>query len=205
MAKILLSSKALATKRITDTFLELVEPLNKEIDPIVIITNAVFETKKHPKSVELKKSFKQIGFFNVKLFDVLTDDLSQLKEAKAIIVMGGYVFPLLDSLKKSKADEVIKKFFDNDGLVYGISAGAMVLGNDVDFYNTLYPEDNPEKLSSKAIGLIDFNIFPHIEVQLVENPDLLSKINEYEHKYTHIKTIKNDQAIVVVDSEMHII
>ncbi len=65
----------------------------------------------------------------------------------AIFIGGGNTYKLLDGLKKSGAFEKIKRYLtEEEGIVYGGSAGAIIFGKDLDSCNT--DDDN-------EVGLID--------------------------------------------------
>lgn len=101
-----------------------------------------------------------------------------LEKVEGIIIGGGNTFKLLKELKDSNFIKILRKFIDNDKVVYGISAGAIILTKNI---ITAKPIDEDK------IGLDDFNginllgdagIFCHYEEKYDEE---ISKIIEKEN------------------------
>ncbi|HEX6977099.1 MAG TPA: Type 1 glutamine amidotransferase-like domain-containing protein [Patescibacteria group bacterium] len=59
------------------------------------------------------------------------DEIPDLKLYDSIYMGGGNTYKLLNYIKKSGLDEKIKTFIKNGGIVYGGSAGAIILGKDI--------------------------------------------------------------------------
>jgi len=57
--------------------------------------------------------------------------IEDLKDAKGIILGGGNTFRLLKVLRDSNFIKVLKEFIEREGVVYGISAGAIILTKDI--------------------------------------------------------------------------
>lgn len=69
------------------------------------------------------------------------------KDYACIYIGGGNTYKLLNDLKKSGCFEKIKKYLiEDDGIIYGGSAGAIIFGKDLDSCKT--DDDN-------EVGLID--------------------------------------------------
>ena len=64
-----------------------------------------------------------------------------LSDYCAIFIGGGNTYKLLSDLKVSGAFEKIKEFIDNDGVIIGGSAGAIIFGYDIDSINYMDPND----------------------------------------------------------------
>lgn len=201
MEKILLSSRAFVNQAITESFLSLLGIIDYQHDQLVIITNSVREGKSHPKMIDLKTTLENIGFQNIILFDVFKNDPNLLKTAKAIILNGGYEFILLDSLRQTGSVALLKKLILNGKPVYGISAGAIVLGPDLDLFAKLYPEDNFNNDSDTAsINATSIRIYPHYDKHLQDNPQLESSIKAFEKSTnSNITRLGNDEGIVIRD------
>lgn len=69
-------------------------------------------------SIEMVKSFEELESKN--FYDYC-----------AIFIGGGNTYKLLKGLKESKAFDKIKEYINNDGIVYGSSAGAIIFGYDI--------------------------------------------------------------------------
>ena len=69
-----------------------------------------------------------------------------LSDYCAIFIGGGNTYKLLSDLKTSKAFVKIKEFIDNDGIIIGGSAGAIIFGFNIDCINYM---------DSNDVGLVD--------------------------------------------------
>ena len=54
-----------------------------------------------------------------------------LNEYGAVYFGGGNTFSLLNHLRKSGFDKLLLKYYKNGGIIYGGSAGAIILGNEI--------------------------------------------------------------------------
>lgn len=91
-----------------------------------------------------------------------SDVNSMLNSTDFLFVSGGNTFYLLDQIKKSGADTLIREYVDQ-GLIYcGSSAGSIVAGPDIELVKKL---DNPMVARTlknyKGLGLIDVVTLPH--------------------------------------------
>lgn len=203
MSNILLSSRAFINKNITRSFINLLGNVDFEADQIVIIINSVKEGKNHPKMIELRKTVQALGFKNVILFDALADNPIILENAKAVILNGGYEFLLLDNLKKAGIIDFLQKLAIKGKPFYGISAGAIVLGPDLDLYDELYPEDNINNdIDMISINATSFRIYPHYDAHLKLDGHLQETISNFEEKTgKSITRLTNEQGILIRNDE----
>ncbi|WP_400250220.1 Type 1 glutamine amidotransferase-like domain-containing protein [Lactiplantibacillus plantarum] len=142
----------------------------------------------------------------MQLLDVLTDDLAALNTATVIILNGGYEFLLLKNLRETHVLERLRTLALAGKPIYGISAGAILLGPDLDLYAYLYPEDNTEQLASTtAINATTIRIYPHYDVHCEVKPQLPQLITDWEHKTgVTVKRLTNNQGLLVHGSQIQI-
>jgi len=77
---------------------------------------------------------KPVAFKNVDIVmweDIENKTLADLEEFDAIYIMGGNTFTMLDQLKKTHFLDFLPDFLDTGKLVYGISAGAILMGKSI--------------------------------------------------------------------------
>ena len=199
MQQLLLSSRALVTDAIKQAFLALCAQSDNQRDQIVIIVNAVDEGKRHPQVLKLQQIIQNMGFQNVTLFDVDVDDFQTLVTAKAIVISGGYEFKLVDHLKRSGMLLQLRALINQGKPVYGISAGAIVLGPDMDLFATLYPEDNflPCK-HAPAIQATNVYICPHYDRQCAADATLANQISDWEHQqHVQVTRLNDEQGLAI--------
>jgi dipeptidase E len=203
LSNLLLSSRAFKTPAITQAFIKML-PAHHQSSKISIIVNSVKEGRLHPKMIALQTQLHALGFRNVTLFDVFQDNLDILKQSDALILNGGYEFYLLHALKSSNADQVINDLAQNNRPIYGISAGAIVLGPDLQLYQYLYPEDNLlQDKDLHGLKLTTTRIYPHFDQHAITNPGLIDQINHWEN--THHQSVirlNNDEGLLIQDENV---
>jgi dipeptidase E len=89
------------------------------------------EPAKYPSCLNwFTSTFSNLGFRDIVMLTNLKEKMS-LKTFGAIYMGGGNTFKLLDELRNSSFVEKLKNFLTRGGIIYGGSAGAIVLGRDI--------------------------------------------------------------------------
>lgn len=97
----------------------------------------------------IKSVFEPLGFNKITMWtDLNGKNLNHLSKFSALYIGGGNTFLLLDHIRKSGFGELLEKFIEMDGMVYGGSAGAIILGEDI---------RTCDYLDENHIGLIEFS------------------------------------------------
>ena len=88
---------------------------------------------------------KEMSLINVTNIDMVTSakDLAEknLNNYCAIYIGGGNTYKLLKDIKDSGSFEKIQQYINNDGIIFGGSAGAIIFGKDIDSCKTQDPND----------------------------------------------------------------
>ncbi|MCP2034846.1 dipeptidase E [Planomicrobium sp. HSC-17F08] len=80
----------------------------------------------------MKSVFKPLGLREIVMWtDLNQKSLKDLQQFSAIYIGGGNTFSLLKDMRSSAFDEILKDYIKSGGVVYGGSAGAIVLGSDI--------------------------------------------------------------------------
>ena len=121
------------------------------------------------------------------------DAVRYIKESDAIFIMGGYPSEEMKNISKYKLVPILKKF---PGIIMGVSAGSINMNK-----NICYIDKNQSIVKYKGIGLVDFNIAPHLDFN---NDKYLQEIYTVSKK---VKTLglPNDSFIIVNDDNIEII
>lgn len=129
----------------------------------------------------------------------LRNDLSQYD---VIFVAGGNTYYLLNEVKKSGFDIVIKELL-NKGVVYiGASAGSMILGPDINHLKTVdHPEIVPELTIYSCLNIINQRILPHFGKEKYAGRHAQLQ-NDWGDK---ILPLRDDQAVIVNDGKTKIV
>ncbi|WRP07527.1 Type 1 glutamine amidotransferase-like domain-containing protein [Rossellomorea aquimaris] len=95
--------------------------------------------------------------------DLEAKSLEDLKKFSSIYIGGGNTFYLLNTLRETGFDTILKEFVDNQGIVYGGSAGAIILGRDI--LTSSHMDSNRTNLKSfEGFNYIDsYSVWCHYE------------------------------------------
>lgn len=95
----------------------------------------------------------------VRTFESLAS--KKLHNYSAIFIGGGNTYKLLKGIKDSGAFEKIKNFIENDGVIIGGSAGAVIFGKDINIISKMDP-NNVKLDDTRGFDVLDgISIFPH--------------------------------------------
>ncbi len=104
----------------------------------------------------------------------------ELSKYSALFIGGGNTYKLMKMIKESKCYQQIIDFAQNGGIIYGSSAGAVILGKDIDIIKEMDPNEVDLK-DTTGFNLIDgITIFPHYT-------NKKSKLTEEENIERHNK------------------
>lgn len=113
----------------------------------------------------MSKVLSDTGFIGkmVMWTEVKERTLNNLREFGGIIIGGGNTFSLLKDFKESNFLELLKEYIQKDmGIVYGISAGAVIFGKDISIAKDAGDENVVNLTDLKSLNLLDNrNIWPH--------------------------------------------
>lgn len=153
-----------------------------------------------------RKLFKKLGA-SVTEVDISTEAYSTIQavfeDSDVIYFTGGNSFFLMDQLRKTETDELLKKELANGKLMIGESAGAIICAPTIQYIEQM--DEKPEDYSqedNEGLDLIDFYVLPHY----LTAP--FKKITERimaEFSDLNICAINNHQAIIVNDEGSKVI
>ncbi len=150
---------------------------------------------------KLKTMGFPVTFYDIKNknIDTLHNDLSKFK---VIFVAGGNTYYLLDHIKKSGFDIVIKELLAKSVIYIGASAGSCVMGPTLDHLTIIdHPEIVPELKDYTGLNLVPHLIVPHYGRD--KYADRHAKMKEvWGDKLTFLT---DNQAIVVNGDKIEII
>lgn len=124
------------------------------------------------------------------------EELAQKDYSKycALFIGGGNTYKLLKGLKESGSFEKIEEFLNNEGIVIGGSAGAVIFGYDIDIISTM--DSNEVALAdTKGFNVMNgISIFPHYTNKKSELTDEenLNRLNTFTNAIKEFSVIKGD-------------
>lgn len=157
-----------------------------------------YETWLETEKRDIKSFCKKYSEFDLKGENEKT--LSKaIENIDIIYCTGGNTYNLLYWLNKTNFKKVLNKFFANDGIYIGSSAGSIVMGPDIEFVGELDDCTNINLKKLTALGYIDFYILPHM------NQPKFAKVFEPEMKKFEASGKKvmplNDSQIIWVEDD----
>ncbi len=128
---------------------------------------------------------------------------TKLKQNDYIYVTGGNTFFLLQEMKRTGTDQLIKEEVNSGKLYIGESAGAIVASADIEYAKGMDSVDEaPDLESFEALGLVDFYPVPHYN-----NPPFQvasKKIIDTYSSTLKLSPISNQEAILVNNEEIKV-
>lgn len=155
-----------------------------------------------------RQILKELGFSPIEL-DLKRQTQEKLKAVlqgvDIIHVAGGNSFYLLQEMKESGFDKIVKDLVEK-GVVYsGASAGAIVAGPDIESTKFLDdPSEAPRLKSSKGLNLVDFIVLPHYEKEKCKEK-YEKTMREFADKGLNLIPITDEEFIVVEDNNYRIL
>lgn len=192
--RLLLTSRGLYNKKIRNFFISILPKKPKECSMLLIAYTKTGQEKiwlGYAKDEILKIGIKNITLFNLK--DKKFTDTR--KKFDVIYMMGGGTFEILERLRKTGIDKFVKKMvLKNDVLYYGISAGSIVAGPNIESAGWGdEADDNDVNLKNlTGLELTNIVVFPHYEDKMKK------EIAEFQKKVDYkIIPIKDSEAVFV--------
>lgn len=136
---------------------------------------------------------------------MLTDlnEKVKLEDFDAIYIGGGNTFKLLKKIKDSGFDKRLIEYYENGGIIYGGSAGAMILGNKIDI--ALICKDKDEN----KVGLKDtsgLNLIKDYDIQCHFEPNQIAEHIEFIKKSKRgIVAIPEESALLIEGEKIKVI
>ena len=132
--------------------------------------------------------------------NISTTEASKIKNtienADCIYVSGGNTFYLLQELKKTGTDELIKQHILGGKLYIGESAGAVITAPNIEYVSLMDdPNEWKELTDFEALNVVDFSTVPHLWCFPFEKATK-EIISHYAESLT-LKAISNTQALRV--------
>ncbi len=139
-------------------------------------------------------NFKPLDFSNFRMIESF-DELCTLDLSKfsAIYIGGGNTYSLLKGLKESGTLKLLKNYIENNGILYGGSAGAIILGMDIKTSkskNEVLLEDE-----TALSAIYNFSVFCHYKEEDKQ------KILDYKKQTNNNVIALPEDAGVFIDNE----
>ncbi|MBI2041352.1 MAG: Type 1 glutamine amidotransferase-like domain-containing protein [DPANN group archaeon] len=197
--KLLLTSKGLTTKKIKNAFLALLEkPISKNK---VLIMHTAKLRRRLGRVKALKKSLIKLG---IKKQNIIEADISTKVNARnytnfdVFYSCGGNTFYILDRMKKTGFDKLIKRFVRKNKLYVGVSAGSYIICPTIEAATWKHADKNIVGLKDlTALNIVPFIVTAHYTAKLKNIIDEAEDNTKYE-----VKRLTNRQALIVLNNKV---
>jgi len=116
-----------------------------------------------------------------------------LSKFSAIYIGGGNTFKLLNHIYNSNFYNVLKEYIKRGGIVYGGSAGAIILGKNI---NTVHEENDRNYKYEKGLSIMgEYSVICHYEKNLDFN------INKYLKTYNNPVIALSEKSGLIIEGE----
>lgn len=127
--------------------------------------------------------FQQHGVSDIRMWTDLADlDESDVAAVNAIYIGGGNTYRLLNELRQTNTDRLLREFVRTGGTLYGGSAGAIICGETIE----TTPDEN-------QVGLQDTTA-----LQLLSKIDIWCHYTEADDPEIHEYARKTDRTVIAV-------
>jgi dipeptidase E len=147
-----------------------------------------------------KKALEKLGL-TIEELEISTASQNEIKNklssADYIFVEGGNTFFLLQELKRTGTDKLIRKHINNGKLYIGASAGSMIVSKNITYVKYMDDPEVAKDLNNnfEALSIIDFYIVPHFTNFPFKKA--AEKIIRLYSDKLDLRPISNNQAIIV--------
>ena len=167
----------------------------------VIITTASPKKELNPFAIQARVDLESMGFGQVTFLDVEKEPIDSLRDADVIYISGGNPYVLLHHLRESGADQLLRNIANEDVIIVGVSAGAVVLGSSIRIVEWFSPALNTIDIKDfTGIQLFDFSILPH-----ADRKDLFVFADSIEDRIIAFEKASGERVLRLADDEFKFI
>lgn len=139
--------------------------------------------------------------FKIKEIDIENSNYTQLKKELSnidlIFVAGGNTFYLLDQVKKSGFDKILKEKIESGTIYIGSSAGSLLVCPTIEIAKNFDDANKaPDLTDYSGLNLVNFLILPHYGDE--KYLDQMNKVlKQWQNKGFSVKTLRDDQVVII--------
>lgn len=203
----------LSSFRVGDQTHKLQQLLSKSNKKIAYVSNAVdyLKDKDFRNMIEnndmddLKELGIEVNSLDLReYFGKQTELEEKIKEYDGIWLSGGNAFVLMQAMKLSGLDKIIKNYYEekHDFLYGGYSAGTYVLGHTLKGMHLVddekeKPYGDQYKTSWEGLGILDYVIVPHYKSEHFESQSVDHSIQYLIDNKILFKALKDGEVIII--------
>ncbi|MBU4069658.1 MAG: peptidase E [Nanoarchaeota archaeon] len=194
MKKIILSSDGITSKKIAKEFLNLLDKKPSEANVLIVHSAKSKEDFGYLKEAEDELVEIGINEKNLIYCDLNKNHLSVPANFDVIYFCGGNTYNILNRIRKFDLDKLIKNFVKNGGFYFGVSAGSIIMCENIDIAGWGVEGDKNEigLKNLKGLNLTNVAIFPHYKNEFKQEVDEFSVKVDYP-----VEALRDGEAIVI--------
>lgn len=185
--------------------LEIVKMTNKESPNFLFVGLASDFSDSYYDT--MKKIYKELGCncaYLKKKNIINNPDIvkNKIKEADIIYFCGGDTIKLVNTLKEYHIDELLKEALDENTVLAGISAGAIMLCREGYSDSLKLREESDKYTFVDGLGFIDISLCPHYDK---DNEKALELEEDLKDNHKKVVSLGNGVALKIEDDKYEII
>lgn len=195
-----LTSNGLSSQLIIDKYTEM---FNKGFKRVAVIVTADPEYRENDlKAISTKSTLEDIGFI-ADFFDIEFSSPKLLLQYDVVYFIGGNPFYLLDQIRKTYTDVVLKEMLSAGKVISGSSAGSIVLGTTIQLIHEFDPKMNDDVglTDFTGVNVTDINLCPHYSRFINRYVNFEERICNIEHTFNIVVTRINDGEAIIINNE----
>ena len=151
----------------------------------------------------IKEEISMIDIPNIEMVRTFEEFANKdFNKYSLIYIGGGNTYKLLNGIKATNTFNKLKKYLQNDGIVYGGSAGAVIFGKDINIIKLMDNNDVGIDDTSGFNYLSEMSLFVHYtnyksKYTKEENINLMKKYTNFIIDYTK----KNEKVIAIPEED----
>ena len=189
----------------TDAYEKFSSLIGDKSKPLLYIPLAMYDCNMDDCYTWIKEELKNYNIENVEMVRAPKDLIDKsLEDYSAIFIGGGNTFKLLFELKLTGFFDRLKEYINNNGIVFGGSSGAIILGKDIRSCN-LDDENDVGLVDTTGIDVLNgYSVLCHYtnrsEEKNEENKSYLKELS----KEIKVITLPEEDTMFISDSGIEV-
>jgi len=134
------------------------------------------------------------------LSERFTDEqLSSIANFPIVHLSGGNTYVFVEALRRRGISAILTEVVDNNGLIIGVSAGAIALTQNIDTSAFCGDPNIPALTDMSGMRFVDFCFLPHLGTHFEDTPDNRAKAQEFANATGKTLYVGRDSEGIFVD------
>lgn len=199
--KLLLTSGGLSTPKIERVFLGLLTKLPEENKAIIMGVHPGIKDFDFDAYIDRNvHMLANLGFTieNIDSYKLDGDNPPSLEDIDVLLMLGGNEYRHMKWIRKQGLMPRIIEFIEKNGVYLGRSAGAIIMGPDVDVEHWSITTNDVGLKDTAGFGFVDFITVPHIDWR-----DNVERVINFHKESGHKMIYLTDQQAVLVRDDTY--